>query len=164
MRTPRPIPDFRRFDPTPRFRHNLRPPSFLSFPHAPPQISVVRTHSVVRCLYSLLASPVMHSAVFKDRFADDLGVFDESVLEMNATRTSLVNLPDLTTPRKACSFRMSRNRRTERMSICPECGGPRGLDERGRRTIIDSSPPDAAWLTNRFIDEHDFRSLQQFLN
>jgi len=40
----------------------------------------------------------------------------------------------------------------------------RELDKRARRMIINSSPPDAAWLTDLSMDEHDLRSVQQFLD
>jgi len=103
-RRPHPTPHFRRFDPTPRFRRNFPPPSFPSFPHAPPQISVVHTLAVVRYSYSLLASPVLHPAVLKDRLANDLRVFDEAILKMDSTCTSLVDLLDLDNPEERLFF------------------------------------------------------------
>jgi len=40
----------------------------------------------------------------------------------------------------------------------------RELDQRERRTIINASPPDAAWLTDLSMDDHELRSVQQFLD
>lgn len=39
----------------------------------------------------------------------------------------------------------------------------RAIDTRERRVIVDSSPPDAEWLSEIRMEEHDLHSVQKFL-
>lgn len=39
----------------------------------------------------------------------------------------------------------------------------RSIDNRERRVIVDSSPPDADWISEIDMEEHELHSVQQFL-
>ncbi len=98
FRTPHPgFPSFPTYSDFTRWRSH---PSFPSYGSTPlvSVVSVRPTPDFRRSFRSpkpLLTVPVLHPRVLQNGFADDLRIFDESILQMNTARAPFVDFLDL---------------------------------------------------------------------